>query len=299
MKVFVSYCHAQSEWARNRLVSCLEAGGAEVLADWKQFTAGRTVLGQMDATQDQADRHVLLLSAEYLASPMCVHEMERALTLDPTFVRDVVVPVRLDDAAVPASIKPSLYVDLRDDARADRWELLLQACGASLGAEAPAWLTARDDIARFLENNRSVNFVVQGDVRWHGVISDLCARPALKLVSVDLESGATTPRDGFVVAVLAALGATRNIPPPPRDLPEFDRVLQARGLSRVALLHFDMVLYRPDYDVNFFASLRHLVMTERKLVLLVQSRAPVATLLPQGHPLSHIDFTTVELRASS
>ena len=190
--------------ARNRLVSCLEAGGAEVLADWKLFTAGRTVLGQMDATQDQADRHVLLLSAEYLASPMCMHEMERALPLDPTFVHDVVVPVRLDDAAVPATIKPSLYVDLRDDARADQWELLLKACGASLGAAAPAWLTARDEIARLLENNRSVNFVVHGDVRWHGLIYDLCARPALKLVSVDLERGVTMPRDGFVAGAGSA-----------------------------------------------------------------------------------------------
>ena len=51
MKVFVSYNHKQSDWARNRLVPCLEAGGAEVLVDWRQFSAGRTVLGQMDATR--------------------------------------------------------------------------------------------------------------------------------------------------------------------------------------------------------------------------------------------------------
>ena len=225
-----------------------------------------------------------------------MHEMQRALALDPKFTRGTTVPVRLDDADVPMTITPSLYIDLRDDARADQWELLLQACDVRLGAAAPDWLTARDEAKRFLENNRSVNLVVHGDVRWQGVISSLRAQSALKLVSVDLEAGATAPRDGFVIAVLEALGAARNIPPPPRDLQEFERAVRARGLSRVALLHFDMVLYRPDYDLNLFASLRHLVMTERNLVLLVQSRAPVATLLPQGHQLSHIDFATVELR---
>jgi hypothetical protein len=137
MKVFVSYSHAQSDWVRNRLVPCLEAGGAEVLIDWKLFTAGRTVLGQMDSTQDWAEKHILVLSAEHLASPMCVHEMHCALALDPGFVRDIMVPVQRDDAAVPAAIKSSLYVDLRDDTRADQWELLLQACGASLVAAAP------------------------------------------------------------------------------------------------------------------------------------------------------------------
>ena len=44
--------------------------------------------------------HLLLLTTEYLASPMCVHEMDRALTLDPSFVRDIVVPVRRDGAVV-------------------------------------------------------------------------------------------------------------------------------------------------------------------------------------------------------
>jgi hypothetical protein len=106
MKVFVSYSHGRSDWVRDRLVPCLEAGGAEVLIDWKLFTAGRTVLGQMDTTQDHAQRHVLVLSAEYLASPMCVHEMDRALALDPGFVRDIVVPVQRDDAAVQRRSSP-------------------------------------------------------------------------------------------------------------------------------------------------------------------------------------------------
>ena len=95
-------------------------------------------LVEMDATQDQADRHLLILSREYLASPMCVHEMQRAVALDPMFTRQLVVPVRRDDAAMPDVIKQpnALYVDLRDDTAADRWRAMLSACGATLGAAA-------------------------------------------------------------------------------------------------------------------------------------------------------------------
>jgi hypothetical protein len=38
-----------------------------------------------------------------------------------------------------------------------------------------------------------------------------------------------------------------------------------------------------------------MVMDARQLVLLVQTRQPVVTLLPPGHELSQIDFKTVVL----
>lgn len=301
MKVFVSYSHAQGDWVWNRLVPCLKAGGAEVLIDRERFRAGGGVHRQMDATQDQADKHVLVLSAEYLASPPCQHEMQRAIDRDPTFAQHIVLPVRRDDAKVPDALKgidPNLYVDLRADSRADQWQLLLKECGMGLGAAAPDWLAARDETARYLENNRSVNLVVHGDVRWRELIDDLRARPALKLAAVDLENPVAVPRDRFIAALLVELGVARPVPAAPYDLPELGAALQALGLSRVVLQHFDMVLHRPDYNVDLFASLRYLVMDARQLVLLVQSRAPVASLLPGGHPLSHIDFATVELRAA-
>ena len=44
----------------------------------------------MDAVQDHADVHVLALSPEYLASPFCTHEMDRAIAKDPTFGHGIV-----------------------------------------------------------------------------------------------------------------------------------------------------------------------------------------------------------------
>ena len=299
MKVFVSYSHKQADWVHDKLEPCLKAGGAEVLIDHRRFVAGPGVVGQMDAVQDQAERDVLVLSKEYVASEMCRHEMERAIALDPGFSRQLVLPVRRDDTEVPPIIgEPNaLRVDLRDDGDAHQWRLLLEACGASLGATAPDWLLARNEILRLLERPYSVNLVVGGQVAWRGLIKDLRERAWPKLGYVNLEDPSTVPRHGLIAAMPGALGTTAVVPQPPDDLPELGRVLGSLGRSHLALSHFDLVPYRSDYDVNLFSSLRYLLMEGRQLVLLVQSRTPFSALLPRGHPLSEIDIRTVELQA--
>ena len=50
-------------------------------------------------------------------------------------------------------------------------------------------------------------------------------------------------------------------------------------------------------DVPLFATLRHLINTERKLAVLVISHAPFLTLLPANNPMSEIDMATVTLPA--
>jgi hypothetical protein len=296
MKVFISYSHVQRDWVWDKLAPSLRAGGAEVLIDRRDFVAGPGLVVQMDAVQDLADRHVLVLSQSYVKSEICRHEMERAVALDPTFARQLVVPVRKDDVEIPLAIKEprSLYVDLRDDGDADQWGKLLEACKADLGIAAPDWLRARDETLQFLDRDQSVNLVVPGSARWRPLIADLSPRTNPGLVSVDLQNPATVPRRGFIAAMLGALGSKTAIPQPPEDLPELGRALLALGRSRIALFHFDMVLHRPDYDVNLFGALRYL-MEQRQLVLLVQSRAPFLALLPRDHPLSGIDLRTVRL----
>ena len=77
---------------------------------------------------------VLVVSSDYLKSPYCIHEMERATRRDPMFTHGIVFPFQHVQCALPARIKrPNpLYVDLQDDGKADQWRLLLQSCGAEL-----------------------------------------------------------------------------------------------------------------------------------------------------------------------
>lgn len=295
-KVFVSYSHRQGDWVWDRLVPVLKAGGAEVLIDRERFEAGRELVGQMDATQDVADVHVLVLSPDYLASGSCVHEMERAVGHDPRFRKGAVVPVKRVDVELPAAIRAPLYVDLTDDKAADPWTLLLRACGADLGTDASSWLAARDDTRRLLERDQSVNLVVDGDVAWRELLADLRRGELTDLAQVDLEKPAAAARRGLVEEILRAFGIAAPVPPEPEDLVELDRFLTSRRRSRLVFTHFDLAAHRPAYGVDLFAALRYLVTESRKLVLLVQSRRPFATLLPPGHPLSEIPLVTVELR---
>lgn len=299
-KIFVSYCHRQGDWVWGRLVPCLKAGGADVLIDRERFELGRAVIGQMDTLQDQADKHLLVLSVDYLSSLYCCHEMDRAIALDPGFASGIVVPVLRETCALPASIThPNpLYADLRDDRQPDPWTQVLQSCDAArLRTTAPAWLAARDEVARYLERNQSVNLVVDNGVNWRALLEHLVNDYPLGLVRVDLQDPDTTSRRGLLATIAKALGARVVLSDEPRDLSDFRVLLEARSNTRVALTHFDLALHRRYYDIDLFAALRFLMMERRKLTLLVQSRTPFAALLPRDHPLSDIDIKTVELRA--
>ena len=87
------------------------------------------------------------------------------------------------------------------------------------------------------------------------------------------------------------------------ELVVLKQTFAGRTVTRLALVHFDLVQYHDHCDVPFFATLKNLVMdhpledTSRKLVLLIVSRRPFASLLPRDHPFSsEIQVTTVELR---
>jgi hypothetical protein len=67
MKVFVSYSHQQGEWVRDHLVPVLKASGPQILIDWERLRAGYAVVGEMAATQDEADRHLLVIMSDCLA----------------------------------------------------------------------------------------------------------------------------------------------------------------------------------------------------------------------------------------
>lgn len=299
-KVFVSYSHRQEDWVVDRLVPVLRAGGAEVLIDREIFGVGLSVLGQMDETQDRAEVHVLVLSPEYLASPMCRHEMDRAVALDPKFENGTVVPILRASTPLPPSISTPnpLYANLVDDGNASAWDLVLRGVGADLGTDAPTWITARDEARQFLLRGKSVNLVVARGVDWRPLIKDLCRGDLSDLKPVDLASPQASSRRALIEEILSALGSPVAVPGPPEDLVTFGRALQSRKRpGRIALVHFDHAARRDSYGLDFFSSLRYLAMEARVLTLLIQSREPFAALLPTGHPLSsEMGFATVFLR---
>jgi hypothetical protein len=299
---FVSYCRQQGEWVWDRLVPVLKAGGAAILIDREQFEAARAVFQQMDEVQDRADRHILVLSPDYLASKACQHEMKRAIARDPGFQKGIAVPVLRVQCKMPPAIKAPdpLYVDLRDDGRHDPWDLLLKKCGLELGAAAPEWLRARDHVRRHLDRGESVNLVVTGKARWRPLLEDLRSSPALGLGVVRLDSTEAVTRPSLIREILKECGCPvpDSVPGGGDDLVLLGQALKALpGARRLALTSFDHVSHRMShYGLDLFVALRDLIMDARRLTLLVTSHAPFATLMPRDHPLSTIDIKTVELK---
>jgi hypothetical protein len=71
--------------------------------------------------------------------------------------------------------------------------------------------------------------------------------------------------------------------------------MAARAPVRLAFRHFILNSRVNNYKPDFFSALKHLV-DKRKLILLIESRAPYATLLPLANCLSKLQMKTVELR---
>ena len=301
--VFVSYSHRQGDWVWDRLVPALAAGGAKVLFDRGEFAAGRPLVGQMDQTQDAADLSVLVLSEDYLKSPHCRHELDRAIARNPTLEKGLVIPVLRRACKLPRKLAAAFWVDLTDDKDPAPWDLLMKGCGCDLGTDVPGWLKARDEVRRYLGRKQSVNLVVLGKkVAWRALIEQLArpiepAKGVPGLAVVKLDDPATKTRAGLVAAIVRALGGSCPAPARGDELAELKRFLEARRVSRLALTEFDLVPRRSQYDANLSAALRYLVMDLRRLVLLIQSRGPLAQLLPDGHLLSELVVQTVELRA--
>lgn len=304
MKVFVSYSWKQGPRVWGRLVPVLQAAGMEVLIDRERFVAGKDVLGQMDAAQDVADKHILCLSAEYAASKACQNEMRRAIASDPRFADGKVIPLRFDGATVPSEFaakrlttpKP-LWIEFADDMKPDPWTELLGALSASLGSCAIEWLSTRDRIVHHLQRRESVYLLLRAaSARWKPLLTHLQKDHVTALACVDLDHGRTIPREGLLNAILKELAMDAPVRPAPDDLGDFHDRIEALGSpAQVALVHFENAQDR-GYGIDLFRSIRKLVNAEPcRLVLMVVSRAPLRMLLPARHPMSEIAFTQVEL----
>jgi len=297
-KVFISYRHEQAEWVRTTLYPVLSAGGAEVVVDYKQFAAGLAVRRQMKAAQSRAHIQLLVFTPDYFRSNYCVEEMKRAFALDPNFSKGVILPVILERCQLPPQIQEHqpLYVDLAGKRQqdAEAWKLLMERCEADLGTSVPNWIGCFRRATASLRRRKSVNLLVKGLPKWREFIAEV-RRAFPDMGIVDLEAGKTATQHGLVGEILNLLVKFNGtLPKNAEHLAEFERLLEKAPATILALTHFDIAPKRK-YTEDLYHSFRHLVMNKGKLTLLVESRAPFATLLPKNHGLSFLEMETVEL----
>ncbi len=306
MKVFVSYSHKNGDFVWNSLVPVLKAGGAEVLIDKERFKLGFEVKGQMDPTQDLAERQVLCWSKPYAESIACQHEFARALAGEKTFSGRLLL-LLLDSCPMPAALpadnlsKP-LYASFAPPVADEAWKQLLEASGANLGMSPSQWLAARDEIVSELKRYKSVNVVVRSrQARWRELIAEISERHIGDMPIVDMHDGRTDTQSNLLLLMLQELGAKVDaLPKRNGDLAVFTREMLALNRpTRIAIRHFDEIRQRPYCKPPLFKAWRWLVSEPpRPLTLLIQSRAPVSQLQPPEDRDSDLasQLTLVELQ---
>ncbi len=256
----------------------------------------------MDKYQDQADLSILVFSPDYLASPYCLHEMNRAIALDPQFKDGKVIPVMRESCALPAPFQtnPPIWIDLTNDKLAEKWDLLLKPCDVNLGCTVPDWLRVRDELVRRLRRHESVNLVIRNHPRWRELLSqvkmDLSQEHRIQLAQVDLAAGSASTLTGLIEDIIKACGGTVNKITKTNALLSLDRFCSNHpNQIFLKILHFDLIVYDTYSDHRFFAALRNLVTDKKKLVLVMESRDYFANLIPRNHPLSALFPNNIEL----
>lgn len=108
---FISYAHADWQWARWIAQQLEEAGYSTVLPD-RDFLAGSNLVLEMESATKQAERTIAVLSADYLASKFTPSEWTAAFRRDPKGEQGLLLLVRVQACDVPGLLGQLIYIDL-------------------------------------------------------------------------------------------------------------------------------------------------------------------------------------------
>ncbi len=207
VKAFISYSRRDLAFV-DRLEPALNARGVEPLIDRRDIEKFEDWWSRIEQLIGQADAIVFVLSPHWLASNICLREVEYAAQLNKRLAP--VVIGELGDAGTPADLARLNYVFLRD---ADDFDEGLGDLVAALATDL-AWIREHTRLGelsrRWEERHRPGSLVLRGDEleaaeRW------IAARPADAPLPTDLDRelittsrGAATRRQRYWLA--GALG---------------------------------------------------------------------------------------------
>lgn len=126
---FISYSTKDLSAARE-VARALRDRGIEVWIDEEQIRFGESIPRRISDGLDAADVLLVLVSKHFVSSSWCRAEYEPLLVREIDTGVTAVIPVRLDDAEVPALLAAKRYVDLRDGSIQRHIDELQQAINA-------------------------------------------------------------------------------------------------------------------------------------------------------------------------
>jgi tetratricopeptide (TPR) repeat protein len=116
--VFVSYRSTDREWAMS-LVARLEDAGFHVFIDQRELVAGEELAEQLQSALQRSRAAVVLVSRGWLESGWCQAEANVLLKRASEDKGFKLIPLRLDDSAMPPLFDARLWLDFRGISRAE------------------------------------------------------------------------------------------------------------------------------------------------------------------------------------
>ncbi|WP_439380848.1 toll/interleukin-1 receptor domain-containing protein [Amycolatopsis lexingtonensis] len=108
--IFISHSSSNKSFVK-RLAMDLAQRGFEVWYDEWRLDIGARLTETIRASVGASSFVLVAMSAEMLASDWVKREIEQALEIEQAEKRDIILPVRLDDSELPASLANRLYAD--------------------------------------------------------------------------------------------------------------------------------------------------------------------------------------------
>ncbi len=123
MPVFISYSHSD-ELIVNKLAAHLVKHNTNVWVDTWELNVGDSILNRVQDAIQESSALLVILSKNSVESEWCKKELSAGLMRELDEKRVVVLPVLVEDCAIPIFLREKMYADLRADFKIGLHEVL-------------------------------------------------------------------------------------------------------------------------------------------------------------------------------
>ncbi len=109
---FISYTGRDRQWAEWIAWHLEKTGGYSTVIQAWDFNAGGNFILEMHRAAKETDRTIAVLSSQYLESLYAQPEWAAALVQDPTGIKRLLIPIRIEDVQPDGLLASLIYIDL-------------------------------------------------------------------------------------------------------------------------------------------------------------------------------------------
>jgi hypothetical protein len=172
MRIFISYSFADKAVV-DQLVASLKEDGHRIWMDALQLKPGDNISAKIEEGLDQAEAFLVVISQNSFQSPWVQREFA-AIALQQIAKRERrVIPIKIDDSAVPSYLADRVYVDLSKDV-----EQGLRLLREALRISTPESMVASGDIGRSSDETRAAHVASLRQALRRGRLTLVCGAGA-------------------------------------------------------------------------------------------------------------------------